>query len=235
MCITDDHDPYSASVRCRRRLCPNSAWTTTERHRSWTASRRRLQRWSSGTSSRSQRLVPRNGEKRERPSGCVRMYTNHTTPVQQHPSLESCSTIPKHTVAEADAGLRITWWGRTRRTAASSCTNPPTWLAAAERSISGLYQLTAAAMVPPPPPPPPPLGLGLGTELYWRRGHVTQSPCYACARAIHRRGEGEPGLCRTVLSSMPYENLTRSVANNRLLASLPMASNGRVNDHYLHL
>ena len=180
MCITDDHDPYSASVRCRRRLCPNSAWTTTERHRSWTASRRRFQRWSSGTSSRSQRLVPRNGEKRERPSGCVRMYTNHTTPVQQHPSLESCSTIPKHTVAEADAGLRITWWGRTRRTAARSCTNPPTWPAAAERSISGPYQLTAAAMVPPPP-----RGLGRGTEMYRRRGDATHP------RATPVRGRSE--------------------------------------------
>jgi len=33
-----------------------------------------------------------------------------------------------------------------RRTTASSCTNPPTWLAASERSISGPYQLTTAAM-----------------------------------------------------------------------------------------
>jgi hypothetical protein len=85
------HDPYSALVRHRQRLCPNSAWTTTQRHRSWTASRHRLQQWFSGTSSRLQHFVPRNGENEIAPQDAF----IHKAVEPQHPSLECWSTLPQ--------------------------------------------------------------------------------------------------------------------------------------------
>jgi hypothetical protein len=71
-----------------------------------------------------------------RPTGYRKSHFISLSPIEGSPSFY-----------RVEVGLLVTWWGRTRRTHARSCTSPPTWPAAAERSMSGPYQLTTAAMV----------------------------------------------------------------------------------------